>query len=305
MFKKILHPTDFSQVSFQAFDQAVALALRYGAELELLHAIVLHEYDESIVETGVDKLKDAFESLRKELKIQMEEMVENSSIANDLCTPVLKRGFSAGEVILERAEQGGADLIVMGTHGHSPIRHFFLGSVAEKVIRYAPCPVMVLGRMEDAPGRFERILLPVDFSAASHKAAEVAVAMAKSHKAQLHLLHVYQDVVPPVYYVYSDKAFEWDPELKQRGEEALEKFMARHAVQGTETVTHLVEGRVSRTIIDIAEQEQIDLIVMGTAGLTGVHHFLLGSVTEKVLRKAPMPVLTVRAQPGNGEKAAE
>ncbi len=297
MFKKILHPTDFSDVSLQAFDQAVALALRYGAKLQLLHAVVLYEYDKMTADRGVKKLNEAYDSLRTELKNQMEEIVEQSDIASGMCSLTVKRGFSAGEVIIDKAEESGSDLIVMGTHGHSPLRHFFLGSVAEQVVRYAPCPVMVLGRMEDAPGHFENILLPVDFSDASHKAADVALELAGKHKARLHLLHVYQDVVPPVYYVYSEKAFEWDPKLKKRGEEALAKFMARHSAQGVEMATHLVEGRVSRSIVEVSNKEPIDLIVMGTAGLTGVHHFILGSVTEKVLRKADVPVLTVRAAP--------
>lgn len=296
MFKKILHPTDFSEVALRAFEQAVAMALRHDAKLQLLHAVVLHEYDKTAVEKGMLKINEAYVSLRRELQSQMEEIVNQSEIANDMCSLVIKRGFGAGEVILEEAEECGADLIVMGTHGHSPIRHFFLGSVAEKVVRYAPCPVMVLGRKEDTPGRFENILLPVDFSEASHRAAETAIELAKKHKARLNLLHIYQNVVPPVYYEYTDNPFEWDPELEQRGEAALAKFISNHHTKGIEIVSHLTEGRVARTIIELANRESMDLIVMGTAGLTGVHHFLLGSITEKVLRRAEVPVLTVRAQ---------
>ena len=297
MFKTILHPTDFSPVALQAFDQAVALALRYGAKLQLLHAVVLHEYDNTTLKKGIKKLNEAYESLRAELKIQMEEIVEDSEIAADMCSFVIKRGFNAGEVIIDKAEESGADLIVMGTHGHSPIRHFFLGSVAEKVVRYAPCPVMVLGRMEDAPGRFQNILLPVDFSDASDRAATVALSVAKRHGARLHMLHVYQDIVPPPYYTAADSAFAWDKELKKRGEAALHKFIAKHQQEGVSTVSHLLEGRVAREIVEFSRGNSIDLIVMGTAGLSGFHHFLLGSVTEKVLRRSDIPVLTVRNQP--------
>lgn len=298
MFKKILHPTDFSEVSLQAFDQAVALALRYGAQLQLLHAVVLHEYDKTVINKGMQKLNEAYDSLRIELQIQMEEIVENSEIAADKCSLTIKRGFGAGEVIIEKAEESGTDLIVMGTHGHAAIRHFFLGSVAEKVVRYAPCPVMVLGRMEDAPGRFQNILLPVDFSDTSHEAAKVAVSMAQHHKAKLHMLHVYQNIVPPVYQGTRFTAFTWDPGLKKRGQEALLKFIEKHSQEGVETVSHLREGRVAHEIVELSGKESIDLIVMGTSGVTGVHHFLLGSITEKVLRRSEVPVLTVRDLPG-------
>lgn len=298
MFKKILHPTDFSEVSLQVFDQAVALALRYGAELQLIHSVVLHEYDKSIVDKGLKKLNESYDSLRTELKSQMEEMVEQSEIANDMCSLTINRGLSASEVIIDEAQGSGADLIVMGTHGHSSIRHFFLGSVAEKVVRYAPCPVMVLGRQEDTPGRFGNILLPVDFSKASHQAAEVAIALAKTHSAQLHLLHVYQDIVPPIYVAYGKETVAWDQRLKKRGEETLHAFKAQHRALGVKMASHFTEGRVSSSIVDFSNRKSIDLIVMGTTGLGRVHRFMLGSATEKVLRKAYVPVLTVRAQPG-------
>jgi nucleotide-binding universal stress UspA family protein len=301
MFKKILHPTDFSDVAFQAFEQAIVLARLYKADLEILHAVVLHEYDPKTVKQGVKLLNKAWEALKPELEIRMREMAKKTGMGGDACSPVLKHGFGAGDVIIQEALDTGAGLIVMGTHGHSPVRHFFLGSVAEKVVRYAPCPVMVLGRQDEMHGRFDNILLPVDFSEASHKAAEIAVNLAEINGATIHLLHVYQDIVPPKHYAYMERAFQWDPGLKQRGEEALVKFMAKHAPKIGQMISHLAEGRIARSIVDFSQSRPVDLIVMGTAGLTGVHHFMLGSTTEKVLRKASVPVLTVRAAPADVE----
>lgn len=294
MFKKILHPTDFSDVAFQAFERAVAMARLYDAELEILHAVVLHEYDPTTVDKGSKLLEQAWRALRAELEVHMSEMANKSGIAPDACSPVLKRGFGAGDVIIEEAEETGASLIVMGTHGHFQMRHLFLGSVAEKVSRYAPCPVMVLGRKDDTPRRMANILLPVDFSDASHEAADVALNIAAASGAAVHMLHVYEDIVPPKHYAYLEKAFQWDPGLKRRGEEALAGFIAKHASNGIKIEPHLAEGRIARAIVDFSNSRPIDLIVMGTAGLTGVHHFMLGSTTENVLRKADVPVLTVR-----------
>jgi len=296
MFKKILHPTDFSPVALHAFDQAVALSIQYGAELKLLHAVVIYDYDTSAIDKGMQKLNEAYELLRSELKNQLKQTLENSDLPSDRGTLKIKRGFGAGKVIIDSAREMAADLIVMGTHGHSPIRHFFLGSVAEKVMRYAPCPVMVLGKMEDAPARFDNILLPVDFSETSHCVANLAVSMAKQHRARLHLLHVYQDIVPSVYQGTSFTAFTWDPSLRKRGEESLQRFMERHQEDGVETVPHLGEGHVHREIVNLSNRESIDLIVMGMSGLTGVSQYLLGSTTDRVLRRADVPVLTVRVR---------
>jgi nucleotide-binding universal stress UspA family protein len=295
MFKRILHPTDFSPVSYQAFDHAVALSLRHGAELQLLHALILYEFDKSIVDGGFSKLAETYGSICTQLKNQMAKNVEQSDIGTDRCSWSVGRGLDAGTVILDHAEESGSDLIVMGTHGHSPVRRFFMGSVAEKVVRYASCPVMVLGVQAVVPERLGHILLPVDSSPASHRAADVAIELAKEHNAKLHLVHVYQDIVPPVYYVYSVNALEYYPGLKKRGEDALGKFMAHHDLRGVELQMHLVDGRIPRSIVDLSNQESIDLIVMGTAGLTGIRHFMLSSITEKVLRNADVPVMTVRA----------
>lgn len=296
MLKRILHPTDFSKIALHAYDEAVALANLHGAVLKLLHVVVIYNYDKSAVDKGLRKLNEAYELLRDELKSQMEEWIENSDLAPEKCSMTVKRGFGAGKLIIDSAKEMGADLIVMGTHGHSPMRNFFLGSVAEKVVRYAPCPVMVLGKMEDAPARFKNILLPIDFNESSQEAANVAVYMALKHKAKLHLLHVYQHVVPSIYQGTSFTAFTWDQGLRKRGEEALEKFFEKHAREGVEKVLHLSEGQVDREIISLSKKEAIDLIVMGTSGSTGVYQFLLGSITDKVLRTADVPVMTVRGR---------
>ena len=301
MFKRILHPTDFSAAAFQAFNQSVALARRWDARLQLLHVVVPREDDKSIIDKDksiIDKdlpdLNEATDSLSAESKIRLEEMVARSDIAGDMCSIVSGRGVDAGQVIIEEAKLSGADLIVMGTHGRSPVLHLFLGSVSEEVVRYAPCPIMVLGRQDIAPGKLENILLPVELSKASHQTVGMALALAKSHEARLHVLRVHEGFVPSVYEIDSENAFTYDPTLHGRGKEALGKFLAKHDTTGVELVLHLVEGRVSRSILDLSKQEQVDLIVMDTAGLKGIHRFVLGSVTEKVLRKAKMPVLTMR-----------
>lgn len=294
MFRKILHPTDFTEVAMRAFEQAVVLARRYNAELRVVHAITLNQYNPAVARRGMPMLDEIYDSIEKELSDELVDMGEKSKTNEVPFEWVFHRGINASEAIMGEAEDWSADLIIMGTHGNAKLRHFFLGSVAEQVVRYSPCPVMVLGREEDIPGKFENILLPVDFSATSDAAAEVAMDLARVHGATVHTLHVFESPAPPPYFYTEEDIFSWDPRLKERAEKALREFAHKHNEAGLTTVTHVEEGRPSRKIVSLAQKIPIDLIVMGTKGVSGIDHLLLGSVTEKVLRKAQAPVLTVR-----------
>jgi nucleotide-binding universal stress UspA family protein len=292
VFRRILHPTDFSPVAMDAFDHALDLARRHGARLRVVHAMVLHGYDPEVIRKGLPKLEEAERHIEADLKREMESMAERAVPTEVECDTAFRRGLAPAEVILEEARDFEADLVVMGTHGHSPLRQFFLGGVAERVVRYAACPVMTLGRETHEPGPYRAILLPIDFSRGSHAAAELAVRMARADGATLHVAHVFQEIVPPYFSAFGD-AFQWDPELRGRCERAMDELMQEHGIDPGKVVKHVREGRVSSTLVELARKNQVDLIVMGTRGLSGISHFLLGSVAEKVVRKAGPPVLTV------------
>jgi nucleotide-binding universal stress UspA family protein len=141
-----------------------------------------------------------------------------------------------------------------------------------------------------------RILIPTDFSKHSQNALAYAVAFAEKFGAELHLLHVVQDLamflpdgvtagpplLPPV------------DQLTAAVRVALDRAIEENHLQHLPVQTHVREGTPFYEIIRFAKEKDIDLIVMGTHGRSGLVHVLLGSVTEKVVRKAPCPVLTVR-----------
>lgn len=142
---------------------------------------------------------------------------------------------------------------------------------------------------------FEKILVPIDFTSHSAAAVELAVDVARRYDAQLTLLHVYEPVdyaLPPGYVVYT-------PEQLSRMTGELEKRLQATArdvekESGRPVETRLLQGPAGLIIIDFARDESYDLIVMGTHGRTGLGHFLLGSVAEKVVRAAPCAVLTIK-----------
>lgn len=147
----------------------------------------------------------------------------------------------------------------------------------------------------------KRILFPTDFSEYSQEAEKYACGFAERFGAELHLLHVLQDLVAMV--PEPGLAFpapgEYMQEMHKSSEEALHQRPDPRWAEGLSVVREIRQGPPFVEIIRYAREKDIDLIVTGTHGRSGLAHVLLGSVAEKVVRKAPCPVLTVR--PGEHE----
>jgi nucleotide-binding universal stress UspA family protein len=201
---------------------------------------------------------------------------------------------------VDLAERLGIDVIVIGTKGLSGLKHVVLGSVAERVVRLAPCPVITVNddasARRDPNRRIARILVPVDFSDHSQRAFEEAIGLARSCGAELHLLHCYQ--LDPIgvspYGIAVPETFERD--IRMAAMQRLSEWRDKATAQGLRVREHITVHFPSEEIVAAAERHAIDLIVMGTRGLTGFKHVLLGSVAERTIRHAPCPVLTVKSR---------
>jgi len=290
--RNILAATDFSETAERAAALAGILALRFSADLHLLHVVVLDEYS-NLDEGGRDQL----EQLQATSEERRRELLEKSSGNHDVSvTPILVRGIDPDEVIVETASDLGCDLIVMGTHGRRGLSHLFLGSVAERVVRMSPAPVLTL--RADAvvePDGVTRILVPYDFSGASAEALRQAAVWADALNAQITLLHVVEPVVYPEFYSVDILPDNLMMRLTTRSEEALDKAAAE-LLDGRGCTTLVEVGRAADTIVNLADPERFDLVVMATRGLSGLEHVLLGSVAESVLRRCRVPMLTVPSQ---------
>ena len=147
----------------------------------------------------------------------------------------------------------------------------------------------------------KHILVPTDFSAHADDALAYAIELATSLQAHLTLLHVFYlspltvGEVPPV--VFNDTLRDLETYAQQHTQMALDRVQ-QAGLQGDSII---VEGTPFQTIIDVAKDQDIDLIVMGTHGRTGLSHVLMGSVAEKVVRMAPCPVLVTRGAPEDAE----
>ena len=297
----LLVPTDFSASADAALNHAVSLADRFNATLHLLHVVNdpgAGWYGLGDAEVQIDRLKEEAEAKAKN---RLQGMAEEST-AVEVRTAVAQRlNLKVADAIQEYVAGHSIDLVVMGTHGRQGLGRLVLGSVANRLIRRSGCPVMTVRKREAGPDEpsdveYENLLAPIDFSDHSRTALRLSKEVAARYGATQHLLFVAEKRVVPT---FSDTGIpgvgvvEMDPEIVANAETALEEL--NESVGGPEVMSayHVEKGDVDEDIINFTEANDVDLIVMATRGLTGIDRFILGSNTERVVRVAPCPVLTV------------
>jgi len=170
-----------------------------------------------------------------------------------------------------------------------------LGSVAERVIRMAKCPVMTFRKDARNLNLHQKILVPIDFSEHSKLALRYALELAEIYQSEITLLHAFEQQMHPSFYAAGKTSiFEIDGELKKRATDAMVKFRSEVGKVDIATNYALAEGAAYHEIVEYSKKENFDLLVIATHGLRGLQHFLIGSTTEKVIRHAEIPVLIVK-----------
>jgi nucleotide-binding universal stress UspA family protein len=288
MFARILAATDFSAPSDAALAEARRLARSLGASLHVLHVV-----DNMFMRVVLADPRD-YETVALR---QLQDRVP----ADDRATLVVERSDEPADEIASYARVHDIELIVMGTHGRGRMAHLLLGSVAEKVARTAPCPVLTMREAAPAAGEGLRILVPTDFSACSDAALGCAKRLAARVGGLVRVLHVMEHSA-----VAAGLGSEFVPEPPEMVAERITKAKAelarRMIIDSRSRVViagDVVHGPIGTTIESYARDNRFDLIVMGTHGRKGLAHLLMGSVAESVIRTAPCPVLTVKARQGD------
>lgn len=293
-FDTLLVPIDFSSHSTKALDYAIALVKTFGGSIHLLHAYRLPFYIPTLNYPNLGR--DFWSAVRDSAGRKLEEGLQKIAAAG------IEEGVDLSEMppaqaITETAERIGADLIVMGTRGLTGLKHVLLGSVAERTIRMAPCPVMTVKDTLQVtePARLRTILIPIDFSECSHRALALARSLARAARpAHLILIHAY--FLPLESEMLAEQVRETLLKtVSQRAAERLERMLVEVQDDGVSADFVGYPGRPESVIVDVASDQDADLIVMGTHGQSGLAHVLVGSVAERVLRTAPCPVITVKA----------
>ncbi|HFE64778.1 MAG TPA: universal stress protein [Caldithrix sp.] len=289
----ILVPVDFSQFSEVVIHYAFQIALQYSARLTLFHAVILFQ-DDVDEEQRLDEYQQLLALREERIAVQMQHHLDNGIKKGIRISTVIQRGISPSDVILEYLNTNQVDIIVMGTHGRAGLRHLLLGSVAEKVGRFSAVPVLTVHRSIQN-FQIKKLLVPIDFSPYSKQATEYAISLARNFNASITFLHVVeQEIFPPFYASGVESVFEIDPDLDKRVIENMNEFLSEQLDGHIETSYIVREGKSHKEIVDFAREDKSDIIVIASHGLTGLDYILLGSTTEKVIRWAKCPVLTVK-----------
>jgi nucleotide-binding universal stress UspA family protein len=291
-FRSILVPTDFSEHAEAAFDRALALAKAASGVVHLLHAYeiplgTIPPYGVAIPESVLAGVRDA--AARR-----LEKAGARAEAAGVRCERHLMQS-SPSIAIAESARTLGADLVVMGTRGNTGLKHVLLGSVAERTVRTSPCPVLTLKSDSAGDAAWRRILVPLDFSKPSEVALDLAIELARENQGEVQLLHAYElPVSVTMAYGVAIPQTVWEG-VQEAGAQRLSEAADKVEKAGARVSMAQRTAPAADAIVETAATAHSDIIVMSTRGLTGLKHVLLGSVAERVLRTAPCPVLTLKA----------
>jgi nucleotide-binding universal stress UspA family protein len=284
-FKKILVPVDGSHSCLHAKMLAFSIAKKFNSKVTVVHVVshefmhpelkaqyqlpssILHKIDESYLQAGKKIIRNA------------EEMFREADIDVDARLVTYE---DPAEFLLQLVKDEGYTLVVIGNRAETQSERYSLGSVTEKVARHAECPVLIV---KNKP-KVEKILAAVDGSKYAEKALEYAVQLAKSYSANLALLHVEEDKLVRI----------GGPQvvdcLGTVGECILTDASTK--VQGVSFNQILEYGSPAEIIIKVAKKANVDIIVVGSRGLSSVRRYLLGSVSDDISMHARSSVLIVR-----------
>ena len=299
--RRILCPVDFSRFSHHALEQAVALAREFCGEVIALHASAVAPVT-AFVPIGAPLVPEPARLPHGERQAIVRQLHD---FAGDIDAAGVKLQASLIEkepvaAIVDTALTWPADLIVMGTHGRTGFERLLLGSVAERILRKAPCPVLTVPPRVFGPKQsltFSRILCAIDFSPASLRALEYAASLAAIGGPDLHVLNVVElfaeggGLRDELVLDTPDFRAELIRHAQARLRGAVSDWI-RELCPVSESVTM---GKAYREILRVAADEQADVIVLGVQGRTAADLFLFGSTTQHVVRQAECPVLTIRA----------
>lgn len=284
---RILWPTDLSQGSGRAFPHAIALADWHSAALHVLN-VAEEEGEERDEDFPLSRgrLANLINGAGTPSRPVNLDALELTQTQIDAASPA--------DAITSYCDEEDIDLVVLGTHGRRGLQRLFIGSVAEEVVRTAPCPVLTIRAGEDVPPAWKvsNILAPIDFSEASRKALLHAKELALTYGAQITLFHAVEEVMYPSAYGI-EIADMPGPEVVQRVEESLAD-MAREDIGYEHVTVDSTIGYAPTAILNYAKESDTDLIVIATHGRSGLERLLLGSVTERVVRRVSTPVFTVK-----------
>jgi nucleotide-binding universal stress UspA family protein len=307
--RNILCPVDFSPFSRRALQHGVQLARWFDSTLTVFYVYAPPAAPPPMLYGGLPgpmpmepfpALTVAPERTHEEVTAELTTFAATVDTSGIPLRIEARSGYAAKEILNEAAAVQ-SDLIVLGTHGHSGFDRWVLGSVTEKILRKASCPVLIVPPpvaepAGDALQLFKRILCPIDFSDSSLKALEYALSLAKEADAELVLMHVIEGLPDLKHWqqLTNPSILEYLRLSEQNALTRLREVVPTDARAWCRPKELLMTGKPYDEILRAARDEDVHLIVMGIYGRNPIDLMFFGSTTNHVVRASTCPVLTLR-----------
>lgn len=290
-FRKILVAFDGSPSSVAAIDLTAILAKMYKSSVTIAHVLPPMP---ALSVTRKKEYENTMENKADILTMKMTSRLQNDGV--DAKSKILRSKESIWQSLIDLSSAEKSDLIVAGTRGLGAFRRMVLGSVSTNLVNHAPCPVLVVRkRVYRIEIGLEKILVATDGSKSANTAVETAATLAKNVGAELKIAHIVY--IPPYAYTGGGYALsEIYKDLTEEGKRIVTEAAKLADANGVHADVEVIDNQRSpvQAIVDLAEEEQTDLIVVGTRGLGGLKKVFLGSVANGVVHYAKCSVLVTR-----------
>lgn len=298
MFRHLMLPLDGSSFAEEAVPVAVEVARRSGAVLDLVHVRRPDDQPAEVVRASLASTGD-YDELAEPAYL---EAVRARIPAGVSTTSVTLAGPAVAPALSAHARDRGADLIVMTTHGRGGLARAWLGSVTDRLLREVETPVLLIRPSEHSAeprpaDLFRRVLIPLDDCTRTEKILEPAIALGGLAKATYTLLRVITPSTWSAHYHDRRERSEQDAVEHAQAVRQLQRVAARMQLGPEEVTIEAVRHRTAAPAILEHATHGFDLIALSTHGHGDMGRFLLGSVADKVLRGATIPVLCCHASP--------
>ena len=277
---KILVPVDVTSNSTGQINATIKLATEFNSEVFLLYVIPDEELHAELKKIVLKEVSESLDEIRKtliEAKVNVRE-------------PLIATGRVVS-TIASTANTEDVNVIIIGSNTKTGNSNYKLSGKAEQIMRMSDVPVFLV--KPENRVLFSNIMCPVDFSGPSRRALNNAIMLARQYRSSLSVLTVYEPLTHVPKRLSIDLENENALRLKRVRKE-MESFINEFDLNGIDHKIEIRAGKIHEVILEEAEVQNIDLLIMGTNGRTGLSWFFMGSVTEKVIREMPCSIITIK-----------
>jgi len=297
----ILVPTDFSAGSEHALRYAASLGERFGATLHLLHVLTVHGLEGALDEDDLPDMSPMLEAADRAARQRLDAGAVHGGDAEATVVKKLTRGIDPSEQILEYCEKQPISMIVMGMRGGSGLARFVLGSVTERVLRFASCPVLVVEKgdrdfvdPETMAVSLRRVVVADDLTDKTVKSLESAMRWLEPYRPQVDLVHAVEIEVPAPYAMAGvTSVFKIDRDLRTRVAKMVRERIVGIIPEDWTVHIEIGEGKAHKVVPDYAASVGAKLLVVASESHIDLGERVLGGTVERIARHAPCPMLVI------------